>query len=207
MNLTQAALAAAAGVGITALRTAESGHGRFSTFSRLLDALALELRGRTLAAGPIRPALAAARQKRKQSRRDIAKALGVSRNTLAALETGTGLLSLLEAYGGAVGAGLHLAAVDDERTFYTHASNSSVHHSWETPPSLAGLLMQASGGFDLDPCAASKDRRRVRVAEQVGLHVKPVIAPHGLRGVSAVKGDAAHVAPCDSFGIVTGAAL
>ncbi len=162
-GLTQAALAARAGVGISAVRPVERGQGRLSTLGELVGALGLELRGRSLVAGPVGPALAAARQRRKQSRREIARALGVSRNTLAALEGGVGLMATLEAYGGAVGAGLYLAAASDARAFFTHAGNSSAHHGWQTPVALAELLTQAVGGFDLDPCAASADRRRARV--------------------------------------------
>jgi transcriptional regulator with XRE-family HTH domain len=162
-ELTQAALAVRAGIGITALRSAERGQGRLGSFARLLTALGLELRGRTLMAGPVGPALATARQKRRQSRRGVARALGVSRNTHAAIEGGVGLLSALEAYGAAIGAGLYLGAENDERTFYAHAGNSSADHGWETPAALATVLMQAAGGFDLDPCAATTDKRRARV--------------------------------------------
>jgi phage N-6-adenine-methyltransferase len=162
-DLTQAALAVRAGIGITALRAAERGQGRLGTLARLLTALGLELRGRTLIAGPIGPALAQARQQRRQSRREVARALGMSRNTLSSLERGRGLLSGLEAYGGAVSAGLYLAAIGTDRTFYSHAGNSSAHQGWETPPGLAAVLMAASGGFDLDPCAATSDKRRARV--------------------------------------------
>ena len=169
-GLTQAALAARAGVGLSAVRAVEHGQGRLSTLAELLAALGLELRGRFLASGPRGPALVAAR--RKQSRREVARALGVSRNTLAALEGGVGLVSTLEAYGGAIGAGLYLAAAGDARTFFTHAGNSGAHHGWQTPVALAELLMEAVGGFDLDPCAASADRRRARVNARLLLTVE-----------------------------------
>ena len=104
---------------MTALRSAEKGRGRLSTFDRLLTALRQELRGRSLTAGPVGPALAAAREKRGQSRRMIARALAVSRNTLAAFEAGVGLLSVLERYAAAIGAGLYLAAAGEERAFFT----------------------------------------------------------------------------------------
>ena len=93
----------------------------------------------------------------------IARALAVSRNTLAAFEAGVGLLSVLERYAAAIGAGLYLAAAGEERAFFTHAGNSSAHHGWETPAALAAVLMETAGGFDLDPCAATRDRRRARV--------------------------------------------
>ena len=160
-----------AGVGISALRAVERGQGRLSTLAELVGALGLELRGRFLGAGSVGPALAVARQRRKQSRREIARALGVSRNTLAALEGGVGLMATLEAYGGAIGAGLYLATAGDTRAFFTHAGNSSAHHGWQTPAALAELLTHAVGGFDLDPCAASADRRRARVKARLLLTV------------------------------------
>ena len=108
MKLTQAALAAAAGVGITALRTAENGQGRLSP----------------------------------------------SRGCL---------LSLLEAYEGAIGAGLHLATMGDERSFYSHAGNSSVHHGWETPAALAATHAGLQR-FRPGPYPASDDASRDMVA-------------------------------------------
>jgi hypothetical protein len=104
--------------------------------------------------------------------------LQVSRNTLTALEGSIGLVSTLEAYGGAVGAGLYLAAAGGKRDFYTHTGNSSAYHGWRTPVALGALLTQAVGGFDLDPCAATIDKRHARVkarllltAEDDGLSV------------------------------------
>ncbi len=171
-KLTQAALGLRCGLGVAAVRAVERGQGRVATLRRLVEALGLELRGRSLAAGSIGSALAAARKRRKQSLRALALALGVSRNTLAALENGGGLVATLEAYGGALGAGLHLAAVGDARAFFTHAGNSSAHHGWETPPELAAALMQAVGRFDLDPCAATSDRRRARVKARILLTIE-----------------------------------
>ncbi len=166
-RLTQAALAGLGGLSVAAVRAVERGHGRVESLTVILAALRLELRGRTLVAGLVGPALAAARLRRRESRRNVARALGVSRNTLAALEVGGGLVATLEAYGGALGAGLHLAEIAAERGFYVHAGNSSTHHGWQTPASLAASLTAAVGRFDLDPCAASADRRRARVKARI----------------------------------------
>ena len=166
-GLTQAELASGAGIGLSAVRAVEGGHGRVSSLTAILNTLGLELRGRQLVAGPIGPALALARQRRKVSRRKLSKALGVSRNTLVAIETGGGLVTTLEAYAGAVGAGLYLARPEDARAFSTHAGNSSGNSLWETPQWLAKALSQAVGGFDLDPCAATSDRRRARVKAKI----------------------------------------
>jgi transcriptional regulator with XRE-family HTH domain len=118
-RLTQAELAAQAGVGLSAVQAIEKGRGRISTLAAILRALGLELRGRQLSAGPIGPGLVLVRKRRKISRRKLSKALGVSRNTLVAVEAGGGLVGTLEAYAGAVAAGLYLARPDEVRPFST----------------------------------------------------------------------------------------
>jgi phage N-6-adenine-methyltransferase len=171
-GLTQAEAAQLAGVGIAAVRAIERGCGRVRTLTAVMRALRLELRGRGLAAGPVGLALCGARERRYQSRRKLARALGLSRNTLAAIEQGGGLVSALEAYAGALGARLYVAGIGDERSFYTHAGNSSAHHGWETPAELGAALSLAVGGFDLDPCAPSRDARRARVKARLLLTVE-----------------------------------
>jgi phage N-6-adenine-methyltransferase len=44
---------------------------------------------------------------------------------------------------------------------------SSVHQGWETPADLGAALSRAVGGFDLDPCAATANKRRARVKAAV----------------------------------------
>jgi transcriptional regulator with XRE-family HTH domain len=142
-----------------------------SSLTAILETLGLELRGRQLAAGPVGPALVLARKRRKVSRRKLSKALGVSRNTLVAVETGGGLVGTLEAYAGAVAAGLYLSKLGEARPFFVHSGNSSGHHGWETPAELGALLSEAVGGFDLDPCAGSTNSRVARVKARVLLTV------------------------------------
>lgn len=166
-DLTQAALATQAGIGLSAVQAVEKGRGRISSLTPILKAIGLELRGRQLSAGPIGPALVLARKRRKISRRRLSKVLGVSRNTLVATESGGGLVTTLEAYATAVAAGLYLARPDEARAFSTHAGNSSGNNSWETPTDLANALSLAVGGFDLDPCAATADRRKARVKAKI----------------------------------------
>jgi transcriptional regulator with XRE-family HTH domain len=166
-GLTQAQLSTRADIGLSAVQAIERGRGRVSSLTAILVALRLELRGRQLTAGPIGAALVLARKRRKISRRKLSKALGVSRNTLVAVETGGGLVTTLEAYAGAVAAGLYLAQPGDVRAFSTHAGNSSGNNSWETPSALAEALSQAVGGFDLDPCSATTDRRKARVKAKI----------------------------------------
>lgn len=166
-GLTQAALARQAGVGLSAVRAVEKSQGRISTLSAMLQALDAELRGRQLAGGPVGPALAAARKRRRTSRRELARSLGVSRNTLTSIEAGRGLVSVLEAYAIAVGAGLHVAKVNEPRTFFNHAGNSSSYQAWQTPADLGAALSEAVGGFDIDPCAATRDPRKARVKAKI----------------------------------------
>jgi transcriptional regulator with XRE-family HTH domain len=166
-GLTQAKLAEQAGIGLSAVQAVERGRGRISSLNAILKRLGVELRGRQLAAGPVGPALVLARKRRKVSRRKLAKALGVSRNTLVAVEIGGGLVGTLEAYASAIGAGLYLARPEEARPFLTHAGNSTGNNGWTSPVWLANALSEAVGGFDLDPCAATTDRRRARVKAKI----------------------------------------
>jgi len=167
---TQAILAATAGIGVAAVRNLEHGRGTLASWAAALDALGWELRGRHLAAGSVGAALAALRTRRGVSRRELARILGVSRETLAVLESGgPGRLETLEAYGAAVGAGLYLAPLGSAAGFYASAGNSSTHHGWETPPELVAALESVFGRFDLDPCAASADAAKARVKARVRL--------------------------------------
>ena len=90
-GLIQAQLAARADIGLSAVQAVERGRGRVSSLAAILKTLGLEIRGRQLSSGPIGPALVLARKRRKISSRKLSKALGVSRNTLVAVETGGGL--------------------------------------------------------------------------------------------------------------------
>jgi transcriptional regulator with XRE-family HTH domain len=160
---TQAKLAKKAKIGLSALQAVERGKGRVSSLTATLKALKLELRGRQLTAGPVGPALALARKRRKISRRHLAKALRVSVDALVSTEGGGGLVSILESYGDAVGARFYLAPPGERRKFSIEQGNATGNNHWETPAELAVALTAAVGGFDLDPCAATSDRRKARV--------------------------------------------
>lgn len=166
-GLTQAELALRASIGLSAVQAVERGRGRVSSLMAILKTVGLELRGRQLPAGPIGLGLIHARKRRRMSRRQLAKALGISRNTLVAAENGRGLVSILEAYAGAVAAGLYLARPEDARPFSVHAGNSTGNNEWESPVWVARALSEAVGGFDLDPCAATGDRRKARIKARV----------------------------------------
>ena len=166
-GLTQVELAKQIAIDVSTVQAVERGRGRVSSLKAILKTMGLELRGRQLTAGPVGPALVLARKRRKMSRRRLAKALDVSRNTLVAVERGGGLVGTLEAYAAAVAAGLYLARPQDARAFSVHAGNSTGNNGWGTPIWLATALSQAVGGFDLDPCAATTDRRKARVKARV----------------------------------------
>jgi transcriptional regulator with XRE-family HTH domain len=170
-GMTQLSLAISAEIGLAAMRGVESGIGRITSLNAVLNALALEIRGRNLAAGSLGHALALARKRRKLSRRQLARALNVSRNTLASVEAGGGSMAELESYAAAVGAGLYLAKIGEAKPFFVNAGNSSSHHGWETPAELSVSLSEAVGGFDLDPCAGSNNSRLARVKARVLLTV------------------------------------
>lgn len=166
----QIILAAAAGIGVAAVRNLERGRGTLESLALALAALGHELRGRSLAAGPVGAALAALRRRRGLSRRALARMIGVSRETLAVIEAdGPGRVETLEYYGATVGAGLYLAPIGAAAGFYAAAGNSSAHHGWETPPELVAVLEGVFGRFDLDPCAASADASQARVRARVRL--------------------------------------
>src|SRR4051794_2436572 len=158
-KLSQESLAANAGIGLTAMRGVESGTARIASLNAVLNVLGLEIRGRNLIAGPVGEAMALARKRRNLSRRKLAVALQIDRDTLAAIEDGGGLMPELESYGAAVGAGIYLAKIGEPKTFFATTGNSSGFHGWETPADLAELLSEAVGGFDLDPCAATTNQK------------------------------------------------
>ena len=183
------------------MQAVEKGRGRMSSLNAIVKTLGLELRGRQLESGRVGPALVLARKRRKVSRRKLARALDLSRDTLVAIEAGGGLITSLEAYAGAVGAGLYLARREDPRPFLTHAGNSSGNPLWETPVGLARALTDAVGGFDLDPCAALRIERQARVKAKVLLTApmtacRSVAAGQGLRKPSLWQGHWAWVRKC-----------
>lgn len=170
---TQASLSKVAGIGVEATRNLETGRGTLRSLWAVLNALRLELKGRHLADMPIGDALARLRQRRGISRRELARRLAVSRETLSVLEGGgPGRLETLESYGAAIGAGLYLAPLGERTRFYVASGNSSVHHGWETPAEIVTVLEQAFGRFDLDPCAASKGAARGRINARLRLTVE-----------------------------------
>lgn len=163
-RMTQADLAAAAGLSMPTIRLLEEGRGNLDSWRAVLDRLGLELAGRNLPGGAsLGERLSTLRLGRGLSQRELADLIDVTQPTIVALERqGKGRLSTLERVLGALGAGAYLIPMGKAKAFYTHAGNSSTNQTWETPRALLEALASVFGRFDLDPCAPRKSRTRVK---------------------------------------------
>lgn len=164
-RISQSELASRVGVSLPTVRQAERGQGGAQVFLTLVDALDMELSGASLPPGEsLGQRLKALRQRQGLSQRDVAAKAGCSPTTVAGVEHGSlGHLSVLEAFGDAVGARLTLVGMGRATSFVGNAGTSSVHHAWETPADFLERLYPLVGGrFDLDPCSPGKGRSRVR---------------------------------------------
>ena len=165
-RLLQADLAERVGLSLPTIGQAECGSGTFAGFLGLVDALGLEVGGRSLPAGDALGArLAALRKRRGISRRSLAKIAEMHPQTIAAVEADKSpLLSSVERVAVALGAGLFLHPKGKPPTFHRTAATSSAHQAWRTPPDLLEKLYPIVGGmFDLDPCSPTADRRTASV--------------------------------------------
>lgn len=169
-GFTQIRLAQAAQLNPTTIALLEAGKGRISTLERVLTVLSIEIRSRQLRTGAIGPALKVLRVRRRISQRTAARALSVSRNTVAFLESGgSGRVETMIRYAQLLAAGLSLTPASRPASFHAGVAASSVHHGWETPTELANQLHAALGRFDLDPCAGFRDQRSSTVRARVRL--------------------------------------
>ena len=187
-GLTQAKLAASAGLTEKTLRQLEQGRGNLDSWHAVLRQLGLELAGRNLPPGDtLGSRLAALRRRRRLGQRALAELVGVSQPTLIALEGqgGGGRLDTLERVLATLGAGAYLAADGQAKAFFTHAGNASVSHEWETPRELLDVLHTVFGRFDLDPCAPRRSRTRVRAKVHLTVEDDGLAAPW--RGVVFVN--------------------
>jgi phage N-6-adenine-methyltransferase len=164
MKITQGELAVQVGLSERTVRLLEQGRGNLASWWTVLEHLGLELVGCNLPAGPtLGKRLAALRRHRGMSQRELAVLIEVTQPTIVALERwDSGRLSTLERALVALGAGAYLVPKGESRSFYTHAGNSSMSESWETPRALLETLATVFGRFDLDPCAPRKTRARVK---------------------------------------------
>ena len=86
-GLSQAALAAAAGLAEKTLRQLEQGRGNLDSWLAVLEQLGLELVGRNLPPGDsLGSSLASLRRRRRLGQRELAELVGVSQPTIVALE-------------------------------------------------------------------------------------------------------------------------
>lgn len=146
------------------VRALEQGSGSLESWNLALVALGLGLAGRNLPGGKTPcERITTLRRRRGLSQQALARCVGVTRPTIGALEReGKGRLSTLQGVLTVLGAGAYLARRDGTAAFFTHAGNSSVDKSWETPPEILEALYRVFRRFDLDPCAPRKTRVAVR---------------------------------------------
>lgn len=166
-GLSQAALAAKAGVSLPTVGQAERSEGRYDSFTKLAGALGLTIGSRTpLPAGEtIGEQLATYRIRLGHfSQRGLAAAAGLTPATAAAVENGRiGHLAALEAVARILGVTLCLER-NGRAKFFSGAAISSAHECWTTPAwVLERLYRVVDGPFDLDPCSPTKDRARAPV--------------------------------------------
>lgn len=164
MSLTQGELAAKVKLAERTVRLLEQGRGNLDSWRMVLEHLGLELVGRNLPAGAtLGNRLATLRRHRGMSQRELAALIDVTQPTIVALERrDVGRLTTLGKVLVALGAGVYLATKGETRSFYSHAGNSSMSETWETPRELLEILTAVFGRFDLDPCAPRKTRGRVK---------------------------------------------
>jgi phage N-6-adenine-methyltransferase len=163
-RMTQAELAANAGLSVPTVRLLERTRGHLTSWNAALAALGLEIVGRNLpAAETLGQSIAALRRSRGFSQRALAELAEVTQPTILAIERyGTGRLETLSRILARLGAGAYLAAAGERKAFYSHAGNASTHHGWETPPELLAALYTVFKRFDLDPCSPRRTRPPVK---------------------------------------------
>lgn len=163
-GLTQSELATKSGVAERTVRALEQGAGTLDSWNAAINALGLVLRGRNLPGGEtIGERLVTLRRRRGLSQEALARAVGVTKPTVGALEReGKGRLSTLQGVLDVLGAGAYLSSPSEAVAFFTHAGNASVDQRWETPTELLDVLYRVFGRFDLDPCAPRKSRTQVK---------------------------------------------
>jgi phage N-6-adenine-methyltransferase len=162
--MTQAELAAKAGLSVPTVRNLERTQGHLESWNAALAALGLEIAGRNLpAADTLGQSIAIRRRRRGLNQRSLAGLAEVTPPTIWALERhGRGRLETLNRVLARLGAGAYLAPKGKGKPFYTHAGNASTHHAWETPHALLERLYSVFRRFDLDPCSPRRTRPPVK---------------------------------------------
>ncbi len=157
-KLTLEAVSAKCGLSYRTVWNLEQGRGTYSCLEKLLKSFALEVAGRNLPSGEhLGQQLQILRQRRKMSLEAVCQVAGISKAALHSLETkGVRQIAIVEKVSAVLGAGLYLKPVADEKSFYTHAGNSSGQNFWRTPAWVVEALTSVFGVFDLDPCTYSR---------------------------------------------------
>ena len=167
--LTQARVAAKAGISIPTLILLERDQGNIDSWSRVATTLSLRLRGKNLPrAAFLGKQLALLRKRRGIGQRGLAALMGVAQKTIVRLERwGCGRLVTLERALAVLGAGAALYPKGAAPKFYVHGGNSTSDHGWQTPRVLLEALYRVFKRFDLDPCSPTAFRRQAPVRAQM----------------------------------------
>jgi transcriptional regulator with XRE-family HTH domain len=168
-RMTQIDLAKKAGVSAPTLRLLERGRGHIHSWIKVLNALALCLRGKNLPqASSIGKQVVLLRKRRNLGQRTLAELIGVTQPTIVQLERlDSGRLSILDRALFVLGAGPALFPIGATPKFFTHAGNSSSDHGWRTPKALLETLYRVFERFDLDPCSPTFTRGQTPVRARV----------------------------------------
>jgi phage N-6-adenine-methyltransferase len=154
----------------------EHGTGTYKSLSPILHLLDLELAGRKLPPGQhLGEQLKMLRLRQELSLETLSQMATVSKSGLMSLEQhGAKHIAVLEKVASVLGAGLYLKPIREEKSFYTHAGNSSGQNLWQTPRWLISALTEVLEDFDLDPCAPRRrdnyTAKRGFTAEDDGLN-------------------------------------
>jgi len=164
-RLTQANVAAKTGLSSPTIGMLERSQGNLSSWNKVIGALGLVLEGGSLpAADSIGKRVAALRKRQGFGQREFAEIVSITQPTLVRLERhNRGRLDTLERILVTLEAGARLVSENRQTSFFVRAGNSSAHHGWETPQWLLKTLYAVVGTFDLDPCSATRNRRKASV--------------------------------------------
>lgn len=162
-------LAARASLSSPTIRNLERSRGNLASWYTALNVLGLMVVAPQLPPGAhLGQQIAALRKRRGLSQRALCEVACTTQPTLIRLEAGlSGRLSTLERVLTALGAAAVLVPPDTPRRFYTQTAATSSYHGWGTPPWVLRKLYRVFGGFDLDPCSPTANRRAAAVRARV----------------------------------------
>lgn len=164
-KISQETLGTVAGVSVGTIKAIEQGNGTLRTLLPVLTAIGQKLIARHAPGDDLLTGLISLRKRHGFSARGIATHLGLSRSTIAQMESGgDSRIATVADYAAAVGAGLAVVPTDHSPTFFASTGNASVFHGWHTPPDLFAAVENIAGAFDLDPCAPDDGGGHVRAS-------------------------------------------